>query len=121
MRLPLLAFALALSACTTANIGPGAEANQTQAIELDAAPTDAYALAMREAAGFGWTVKNSSDSALLFTAEAPGSIGRWDDEVTVSVDAAGSGSLVTVRSGLGQGPNRRHVADFIARLVPAAD
>jgi len=114
-----LAFLLLISACTTANVGAGAEGNQTQVVTLDLPPSEAYRTAAQEAVAYGWTVENSDPATGLIRATYEGALSRFGDTVTIAVAPAPGGATVTVRSTLGQGPNRRHVAGYLARLSPS--
>lgn len=119
MRIPIcIAVALLLQGCTTANLGSGAEANQTQAVTLDMQPDEAYVHAAQTAATFGWAIENSDAAAGVITASYEGALTRFGDTVSIVVRPLdGGGSTVTVRSTLGQGPNSRHVAEYLARLA----
>lgn len=127
MRL-VLALLCLLAGCTTANVGSQARENQTQRRTFNAPPEEAYVAAVQVAADYGWKITSSDPAARVFAAEAPGALSRWPDEVSVIVAPHGDppGSQVTVRSGLGQGPNHRHVQAYLDELgtalgTPAVD
>lgn len=115
----LLVLLFLITGCTTANVGADARENQTQRLASGSAPEEAYGAALRIASEYGWKVASSDSSARVFTAEAPGNMGRWDDTIGVSISENDDGSTITVRSTLGQGPNREHVAGYLSEVAAA--
>lgn len=108
-----------LIGCTTANIGNNATENKTQRLQTSVNAQVAYTNALRVAAEYGWVINSSDATARVFQATAPGSAGRWDDQVNVIVtEGVGeAGATITVRSGLGQGPNYRNVSNYLERVA----
>lgn len=103
--------------------------DRIQSLAVNAPPDEAYRAAAQVAAQMGWTISNSDATAFIISATTPGSMGRWDDEVTVTVaEDAGAGprwSRVTVTSGLAHGPNVRHIGEYLTavrdRFEPTGD
>lgn len=116
----LAVFLVLLAGCAVAGCaapGTHSEANRTQARSVAMAPADAWRAAIAAASARGWTVTHSDADALLVSATTPGGGGRWEDTVAVLVTPSGDGATVTVRSGLGHGPNVREVAAFLDALA----
>ena len=114
IRSAALALVVMLAAC--APTGAAADAARVQSLTVAAAPADVYRAAVVVAAEYGWTVTHSDADARLVTATYPSTGGRWDDTVSVTVAPSGTGSVVTARSGLGNGPNVAHVRGFMDAL-----
>ena len=118
-RTATLLTLLALAGCTTANLGAGAVENQTQTRSVAGGPESAYREALATASMMRWDVSNSDAVALVFSATTPGNGGRWADRVNVVVRPDSVGSEITVRSNLGQGPNRRYIAEYLDAVEAA--
>ena len=114
--LPLL-FALINSGCAVSdNFGENSEANKTQVLEISTSFEVAYRTAIQVAAAKNWSVKNSDINAGFFRAETPSSLRVWSDEVSVTLVEDGEKIIITVRSNLGQEPNRKIVSDFLSEI-----
>ena len=106
-----------ISSCAVSeNFGENAEANKTQQIEINTSFENAYRTAIQVAAERNWSVKNSDSAAGFFRAETPGSARVWSDEVNVTIIEEGGKTIITVRSNLGQEPNRKVISDFLTDL-----
>jgi hypothetical protein len=112
-----LVLAFIISSCAVSeNFGENAEVNKTQQIEINTSFENAYRTAIQVAAERNWSVKNSDSSAGFFRAETPGSARVWSDEVNVTIIEEEGKTKITVRSNLGQEPNRKIVSDFLTDL-----
>lgn len=110
----LFIMCLMLTSCAASdNYGADAEANKTQTLEIDTTLEQAYRTAIQVAAEQSWNIQNSDSDAGFFRAETPGSMRAWQDEVNVTIAERGGVVRITVKSNLGQAPNRRIVADFL--------
>lgn len=106
-----------LTGCTTANVGSNAAENQTQELMLDGvAYEQAFRAAAQAAAAIQWQIASSDRDTGVISASYDGTISRWGDNVNIMVSESGTGSRVTVRSNLGQRPNRNHVAEYLDML-----
>lgn len=111
----ILVFALINSSCAVSdNFGDNAEANKTQVLEVNSSFEVAYRTAIQVAAAKNWSVKNSDIDAGFFRAETPGSMRVWSDEVSVTITEDGEKAIITVRSNLGQEPNRKIISEFLS-------
>lgn len=114
-----LVLLLLLTSCTTANIGKDAVSKQTQDITLLRAIDDAYTDAVQTASSMQWNITHSEKAAYLIQAETPGNALRWKDEVSVTLQARGDSVRITVRSKLGNEPNRKHIAEYLKNVAGA--
>ncbi len=110
---------LMLTSCTAANVGKSAADNQTQQVTLLRAIDDAYTDAIQAASAMQWDVTHSEKAAYLIQATTPGTPLRWTDNVSITMAPAGDSVKITVRSKLGQKPNRAHVAEYLERVAGA--
>lgn len=115
----ILIAILVLTGCTTANVGKQAEVNQTQHVTMLRAIDDAYTDAIQVASSMRWNITHSEKAAYLVQATTPGTPLRWQDEVSVTLAAVGDSTKITVRSKLGQEPNRKHVAEYLKKVTGA--
>ena len=116
-RLPILVAVFLLAGCAAgANFGAGAEARRVQTVDLPAPPAEAFRTTAQAAASGGWQILTSDAATGVVTAKTPGTGGRWADDVSLIVTPAGSGSTVTARSGLANGPNITFVRAFLDSL-----
>jgi len=111
-----MSLLVALTACTTANIGPMAAENQTQRAIFHASYDDVYRAVIQQAGEMKWGVLFADKDAGAVRIATPQSMGAWADTVAVNMTPADSGVAVLVRSTLGQGPNRRNVQHFLEGL-----
>jgi len=112
-----LMFLAILSGCaTTANYGSDAEANKTQTRTFESTFDSVYRAAVQVAAEQNWSIKNSDKDAGYFLAETPGSMKVWSDEVNVTISEEEDHIKLTVKSNLGQKPNREVVSKFLTAL-----
>ncbi|MEQ9309517.1 MAG: hypothetical protein RLN90_08690 [Balneolaceae bacterium] len=68
------------------------------------------------AAEQNWNIKNSDKDAGYFMAETPGSMRVWSDEVNITILEKEDHIKVTVKSNLGQNPNREVVLKYLTAL-----
>ena len=117
-KITILIFLISafIGCAVSENFGENAEANKTQQIELTASFEVAYRTAVQVAAEKNWSIKNSDSSAGFFRAETPSSARVWSDEVNVTITDEGDNIKITVRSNLGQEPNRRVVSEFLTEV-----
>lgn len=104
------------AACSTANIGPGAAERQTQTAVYEAEYDDVYRAAVQQAGDMQWAVIYSDKDAGAIRIATPQTMGQWADTVAVSLMPTDSGTVVTIRSTLGQSPNRENVKRYLAEL-----
>lgn len=116
-NLAFLIILIALSGCaTTANYGSDAEANKTQTRTFKSTFDSVYRSAVQVAAEQNWSIKSSDKDAGYFMAETPGSMRVWSDEVNVTISEEDGHIKVTVKSNLGQKPNRDVVLKYLTAL-----
>ena len=111
-----LVWFLLATGCTTANIGPNAAASQTQTATLHGSYEDAFRAAAQVAASMKWNITSSDTDTGVISAKYSGTPGRWGDEVSILIAQSGEAVTVTVRSSLGQRPNREHVGQYLKNL-----
>lgn len=117
LNVAFLMFLTILSGCaTTANYGSDAEANKTQTRTFESTFDLVYRAAVQVAAEQNWSIKNSDKDAGYFLAETPGSMKVWSDEVNVTISEDEDHIKLTVKSNLGQKPNREVVSKFLTAL-----
>jgi uncharacterized FlaG/YvyC family protein len=106
-----------LSGCAlTANYGSNSDENKTQTQTFKATFDSVYRSAIQVAAEQNWSIKNSDKDAGYFMAETPGSLKVWSDEVNVTISEKQDQVVVTVKSKLGQKPNREIVTKYLTAL-----
>ena len=117
-NLAYLAVLISLSSCAaSSNFGADAEANKTQTLTFESSSFDSvYRAAVQVAAEQNWSIKNSDKDAGYFMAETPGSMRVWSDKVNVTMSEEDGQIIVTVKSNLGQKPNRDIVSKYLEAL-----
>lgn len=117
-NLAYLVVLISLSSCaTTSNFGADAEASKTQTRTFESSSFDSvYRAAVQVAAEQNWSIKNSDKDAGYFMAETPGSMRVWSDKVNVTMSEEDGQIIVTVKSNLGQKPNRDIVSKYLSAL-----
>ncbi|XWN36278.1 MAG: hypothetical protein ROO71_09980 [Balneola sp.] len=117
-NLAYLLVLLTISGCAaSSNFGDDAEANKTQTRTFESSSFDSvYRAAVQVAASQNWSIKNSDKDAGYFSAETPGSMRAWSDEVNVTISEENDQIIVTVKSNLGQKPNRDIVSKYLIAL-----
>ena len=112
----LIALTILSSCALTANYGPDAKENKTQIRTFESTFDSVYRAAVQVAAEQNWSIKNSEKSAGYFMAETPRSMKAWSDEVNVTISEEKGLIKVTVKSNLGQKPNREVVSKYLTAL-----
>lgn len=112
----LVALTILSGCAATANYGSDSEANKTQIRTFESTFDSVYRAAIQVAAEQNWSIKNSDKDAGYFMAETPGSMKVWSDEVNVTISEEDGGIKVTVKSNLGQKPNREVVSKYLTAL-----
>ncbi len=112
----LLVFTLLSGCATTANYGADAEANKTQTRTFDSTYDSVYLAEVQVAAEQNWSIKNSDKDVGYFMAETPGGMRVWSDKVNVTILEVQGQIKVTVKSNLGQKPNRDLVQKYLIAL-----
>ena len=105
-----------LFGCTTANIGSKAGENQTQSITVAAGYDVVFRAAAQTASLMKWEISQSDANTGVISAKYEGSLRRWGDEVSILINAVDNGTRITVRSKLGQKPNRDYVKEYLDNL-----
>lgn len=63
-----------------------------------------------------WAVIYSDKDAGAIRIATPQTMGQWADTIAVSLMPTDSGTVVNIRSTLGQSPNRENVKRYLAEL-----
>jgi hypothetical protein len=112
----LIVLSIFTGCAATANYGSDADANKTQSRTFESTFDSVYRAAVQVAAEQNWSIKNSDKDAGYFLAETPGSMKVWSDEVNVTISEEADQITVTVKSNLGQKPNRELVSKYLTEL-----
>ena len=115
LLIPVLIFLM--NCAISENFGEKADSSKTQVRIFNSTYEDVYKLAIQTAGERNWTIKHSDFKAGFFSAHYPQTLKNWDDQVNVSIhDNLNDSITITVKSNLGQSPNRKIVADFLNAL-----
>lgn len=106
---------LALTGCATMNTHSPQNTTQTRDFKLEAETV--YSTALQTAMELNWEITMSDSGAMAFSAKAPCTLKRWDDQINVFVTNKEGLSTLTVKSALGHKPNAEYINSYLDQLT----